>query len=213
MTARPLPPPFDALAQALHPLGEPPTAPPWNRDELADLIGDAVPVEAAVLVGLVPREDGLQVLLTRRTDSLRHHAGQVSFPGGRVEADDVDSVAAALREAHEEIGLGASLVAPMGYLDPMITITGFRVLPVVARVDPGYVAMPDPNEVAEVFEVDLDFLLAPASLRSIGMDYRGRVRHVLEFERAPRVPQHRIWGVTAAILFNLRERLAGVEGR
>ncbi len=201
MGPRPLPPPFDTLAQALHPLGDPPTAPPWNRDELVDLIGDAVPVEAAVLVGLVPREDGLQVLLTRRTDSLRHHAGQVSFPGGRVEADDVDSVAAALRETHEEIGLGASLVAPMGYLDPMITITGFRVLPVVARVDPGYVAMPDPNEVAEVFEVDL-----------IGMDYRGRVRHVLEFERAPRVPQHRIWGVTATILFNLRERLARIAG-
>lgn len=212
MGPRPLPPPFDTLAQALHPLGDPPTAPPWNRDELVDLIGDAVPVEAAVLVGLVPREDGLQVLLTRRTDSLRHHAGQVSFPGGRVEADDVDSVAAALRETHEEIGLGASLVAPMGYLDPMITITGFRVLPVVARVDPGYVAMPDPNEVAEVFEVDLDFLLAPDSLRTIGMDYRGRVRHVLEFERAPRVPQHRIWGVTATILFNLRERLARIAG-
>lgn len=212
MGSRRLPPLFDTLAQALHPLGDPPTSPPWNRDELVDLIGDAVPVEAAVLVGLVPREDGLQVLLTRRTDSLRHHAGQVSFPGGRVEADDVDSVAAALREAHEEIGLGASLVAPMGYLDPMITITGFRVLPVVARVDPGYVAMPDPNEVAEVFEVDLDFLLAPDSLRTIGMDYRGRVRHVLEFERAPRVPQHRIWGVTATILFNLRERLARIAG-
>ena len=203
---------WPTLARALHPLAVPPAAPPWNRDELSDLLGDAPPVEAAVLVGLVPRDDGLQVLLTRRTDSLRHHAGQVSFPGGRIEPDDATAVAAALREAQEEIGVAPSLVAPLGFLDPMLTITGFRVLPVVARVDPGYVAIPDPNEVAEVFEVDLDFLLAPDSLRSIGMDYRGRVRHVLEFERAPRVPQHRIWGVTAAILFNLRERLARIAG-
>lgn len=201
------------LARALHPLASPPSATPWNRDELADLLGDAVPVEAAVLVGLVPRDDGLRVLLTRRTDSLRNHAGQVSFPGGRIEPDDASAVAAALREAQEEIGVAPSLVAPIGFLDPMLTVTGFRVLPVVARVDPGYVAIPDPNEVDEVFEVDLDFLLAPDSLQEIGMDYRGRVRHVLEFQRAPRAPQHRIWGVTAAILFNLRERLAGVEGR
>ncbi len=198
------------LVRALHPLASPPSAAPWNRDELADLLGDAVPVEAAVLVGLVPRDDGLRVLLTRRTDSLRNHAGQVSFPGGRIEPDDASAVAAALREAQEEIGVASTLVAPIGFLDPMLTVTGFRVLPVVARVDPGYVAIPDPNEVDEVFEVDLDFLLAPASLQSIGMDYRGRVRHVLEFQRAPRAPQHRIWGVTAAILFNLRERLAGV---
>lgn len=201
------------LARALHPLASPPSVAPWNRDELADLLGDAVPVEAAVLVGLVPRDDGLRVLLTRRTDSLRNHAGQVSFPGGRIEPDDASAVAAALREAQEEIGVAPSLVAPIGFLDPMLTVTGFRVLPVVARVDPGYVAIPDPNEVDEVFEVDLDFLLAPDSLQEIGMDYRGRVRHVLEFQRAPRAPQHRIWGVTAAILFNLRERLAGVEGR
>ena len=200
------------LARALHPLASPPSAMPWNRDELADLLGDATPVEAAVLVGLVPRDDGLQVLLTRRTDSLRHHAGQVSFPGGRIEPDDASAVAAALREAQEEIGVAPSLVAPIGFLDPMLTITGFRVLPVVARVDPGYVAIPDPNEVDDVFEVDLDFLLAPESLQRIGMDYRGRVRHVLEFHRAPRAPQYRIWGVTAAILFNLRERLAGVGG-
>ena len=129
-----------------------------------------------------------------------------------MEPEDAGPADAALREAQEEIGVAPSLVAPLGFLDPMLTITGFRVLPVVARVDPGYVAIPDPNEVAEVFEVDLDFLLAPDSLRSIGMDYRGRVRHVLEFERAPRVPQHRIWGVTAAILFNLRERLARIAG-
>lgn len=205
MSPPPLPPKF---AAALHPLGALPTRSPWNLDELADLIGDAPAVEAAVLVGLVPRESGLQVLLTRRTDSLRHHAGQVSFPGGRIEHDDADAVAAALREAEEEIGLAAALAAPLGFLDPLITITGFRVLPVVARIDPGFVPAPDPNEVAEVFEVDLDFLMHPDNLERIGMDYRGRVRHVLQFRRPPQAPEQRIWGVTASILYNLRERLA-----
>ncbi len=205
MSPSPLPPKF---AAALHPLGASPARSPWNLDELADLIGDAPAVEAAVLVGLVPRESGLQVLLTRRTDSLRHHAGQVSFPGGRIEHDDPDAVAAALREAEEEIGLAAALAAPLGFLDPLITITGFRVLPVVARIDPGFVPAPDPNEVAEVFEVDLDFLMHPDNLERIGMDYRGRVRHVLQFRRPPQAPEQRIWGVTASILYNLRERLA-----
>ncbi len=205
MSPPPLPPKF---AAALHPLGALPTRPPWNLDELADLVGDAPAVEAAVLVGLVPRASGLQVLLTRRTDSLRHHAGQVSFPGGRIEHGDPDPVAAALREAEEEIGLAAALASPLGFLDPLITITGFRVLPVVARIDPGFVPAPDPNEVAEVFEVDLDFLMHPDNLEHIGMDYRGRVRHVLQFRRPPQAPEQRIWGVTASILYNLRERLA-----
>lgn len=201
-------PPLPALAAALHPLHAAPDATPWNRDELADLLGDAPATEAAVLVGLVPRAQGLQVLLTRRTDSLRHHAGQVSFPGGRIEAADADAVAAALREAHEEIGLGPALAAPLGYLDPMITITGFRVLPVVARVDPAFVAAPDPNEVADVFEVDLGFLMHPDNLERVDLPFRGRVRHVLEFRRPPQAPEQRIWGVTASILFNLRERLS-----
>jgi 8-oxo-dGTP pyrophosphatase MutT (NUDIX family) len=197
-----------ALSHALHPLAAMPCAAPWNFDELADLLGDAPAVEAAVLVGLVPRDNGLRVLLTRRTDSLRHHAGQVSFPGGRIEADDRDVIAAALREAHEEIGLEHGLATPLGFLDPLITITGFRVLPVVARIDPDFVATPDPGEVAEVFEVDLDFLMHPDNLEEVAIDYRGRARHVLQFRQPPQAPHQRIWGVTASILFNLRERLA-----
>ena len=200
-----------ALSHALHPLAAMPCAAPWNFDELADLLGDAPAVEAAVLVGLVPRDNGLRVLLTRRTDSLRHHAGQVSFPGGRIEADDRDVIAAALREAHEEIGLEHGLATPLGFLDPLITITGFRVLPVVARIDPRFVAVPDPGEVAEVFEVDLDFLMHPDNLEHVDVDYRGRSRHVLQFRSPPQAPQQRIWGVTASILFNLRERLARAE--
>ncbi len=197
-----------ALSHALHPLAAMPCAAPWNFEELADLLGDAPAVEAAVLVGLVPRDNGLRVLLTRRTDSLRHHAGQVSFPGGRIEAYDRDVIAAALREAHEEIGLEQGLATPLGFLDPLITITGFRVLPVVAWIDPDFVATPDPGEVAEVFEVDLDFLMHPDNLEQVAIDYRGRARHVLQFRQPPQAPHQRIWGVTASILFNLRERLA-----
>ena len=204
--------PSPRFAAALHSLEAAPATAPWNLAELADLL-PATPVrDAAVLVGLVPRADAWTVLLTRRTDSLRHHAGQVSFPGGRIEPDDRDPVAAALREAEEEIGVAASLVAPLGYLDPMITITGFRVLPVVARIDPGFIARPDPNEVADVFEVGLDFLLHPDSLEQIAMDYRGRTRYVMQYRQSPDAPSHRIWGATAMILYNLRERLAQSGG-
>lgn len=200
--------PLPRLSRVLHPLDAPLVQVPWNYEELADLLGDAPAVDAAVLVGLVPRQDGPRVLLTRRTDSLRNHAGQVSFPGGRIELDDADAIAAAMREAHEEIGLAPSLIAPIGLLDPMITITGFRVLPVVACIEPNYVPEPDPGEVAEVFEVGLDFLMHPDNLMRVELQHRGRTRHVLEFRSAPEAPQHRIWGVTASILFNLRERLA-----
>ena len=200
------------FAAALHPLASAPTDAPWNFAELADLLPEAPAREAAVLVGLVPRDAAWTVLLTRRTDSLRHHAGQVSFPGGRIEADDRDPVAAALREAEEEIGVAASLVSPLGYLDPMVTITGFRVLPVVARIDPGFIARPDPNEVADVFEVDLGFLLHPDNLEQIAMEYRGRTRYVMQYRQAPHAPPHRIWGATAMILYNLRERLLQAGG-
>jgi 8-oxo-dGTP pyrophosphatase MutT (NUDIX family) len=202
---------LSALSDALHPLGAMPSSAPWNLEELSDLLGDLPAVDAAVLVGLVPRDAGLQVLLTRRTDSLRHHAGQVSFPGGRIEADDHDVVAAALREAHEEIGLSHGFAIPLGFLDPLMTITGFRVLPVVARIDPHFVATPDPGEVAEVFEVDLAFLMHPDNLERVDIDYRGRTRHVLQFRQPPQAPDQRIWGVTASILFNLRERLARAQ--
>ena len=142
----------------------------------------------------------------RRTDGLRHHGGQVSFPGGRIEPGDVDSVAAALRESHEEIALTSLQVSPLGFLDPFTTISGFRVMPVVAVIDPSYVARPNPDEVADVFEVPLDFLMAPENLRRVEVDYRGRRRVVLEYDW----PGQRIWGATASILFNLRERLAGL---
>lgn len=199
------------LRAALHPLAAAPAGAGWNLEELSGCTaGGAAPVAAAVLVGLVPRRDGLQVLLTRRNHALRHHAGQVSFPGGRIEADDRDAAAAAIREAREEIGLVPAQIAPLGYLDPLATISGFLVLPLVAAITPDYVARPDPREVAEVFEVPLDYVLAPEHLRRIEIDAEGKPRSLLEFADRG-VPGQRIWGATASILFNLAERLRSVR--
>ncbi|GAB2619494.1 hypothetical protein GCM10027191_14450 [Novilysobacter erysipheiresistens] len=196
------------LRAALRPLDAPPATTCWNHDELDGLLEPAVDLaDAAVLVGLVARDAGDAVLLTRRTAGLRNHGGQVSFPGGRVEPGDLDAIAAAMRESEEEIGVPATQVTPIGLLDPLLTISGFRVLPVVAAIDPQYVAHPDPGEVAEVFEVPLAFLLDPANLDHRLIDFRGRPRRVLEFN----YPAQRIWGATASILWNLRERLEKVR--
>lgn len=200
-------PPFELLEripQALHPLDRPPPGPGWNHAELADLLPAGLPLrQAAVLVALVERPGGPQVLLTRRTEALRHHAGQIAFPGGRIENSDADPVEAALREAHEEVGLAGALSTPQGYLDPFVTITGFHVFPVVASVRDGFRAVPDPNEVAEAFEVPLKFLLDPGNVHALDVDFQGRQRRILEF----RYGGHRIWGATAAMLVNFRQRL------
>lgn len=202
--------PIDGLDRALHALAAPPHGDAWNRDELDGLLpaGDLA-AQAAVLVPLVARAGGWQVLFTRRNDGLRHHGGQVSFPGGRIEPGDADAVAAALREAGEEVGLDPALAHPLGYLDPLATVSGFRVQPVVARIDPAFVARPDPSEVAAVFELPLAWLMAPDNLARIEMTYAGRARGVFEFRRHPGAPEQRVWGATASILFNLRERLGG----
>lgn len=191
------------LASALHRLDAALPGQGWNHGELAGLVDAALVTEAAVLVGLVPRTGGTTVLLTRRTEALRNHGGQVSFPGGRVEATDDGAIGAALREAEEEIGVAAAQVTLLGLLDPLATITGFRIVPVVGLIDPAYVARPDPAEVAEVFEVALEFLLDPGNLATHSLLYRGLPRDVLEF----RYPPQRIWGATASILWNLRQRL------
>lgn len=197
---------LDRVARVLHAPDAPPRGPAWNAGELAGIVPPQQPrIPAAVLVPLVVRETGLQVLLTRRTDSLRHHAGQVSFPGGRIEAADADPVDAALREACEEVGLDRADAAPLGFLDPFETISAFHVWPVVARVAPAYRPRIDPTEVAEAFEVPLGFLLEPGNCHRVEAEFAGRVRHYHEFRYGP----HRIWGATAAMLVNLREKLAG----
>ena len=197
------------LADALHPLHAPPLGIGWNRAEIADLLPTGSLVEAAVLVGLVRRIQGTAVLLTRRNAGMRQHGGQVSFPGGRVEPADPDAVAAAMRETFEEVGLPKAQITPLGLLDPLVTVSGFRVLPVVALVDASYQARPDPAEVEEVFEVPLRFLLDPGNMSTRIYDYRGMAREVLEFD----YPSQRIWGATASILLNLRERLEQCDVR
>jgi len=159
---------------------------------------------AAVLVPLIDRGH-LTVLLTQRTAHLDAHAGQISFPGGRVEPADPDHVAAALRETEEEVGIPAGLVEVIGRLDDYITGTGFRVTPVVGVVEPSFEVRPDPFEVAEVFEVPLGFVLDPANHEQHSRIVNGIERryYVLPYEG------RYIWGATAGMLINLYEVLRG----
>ena len=170
-----------------------------------DLVGDIAPTPAAVLVPLVEHRSGLTVLLTQRTAHLTDHAGQVSFPGGRVEPHDADAVATALRETEEEIGLHRRHVEIVGQMNDYITGTGFLVTPVVGFVTPGFTLNLDPFEVAEAFEVPLDFLLDPANHARKQLMYKGRLR---EYYAMP-YNGHYIWGATAGMIVNLARRLKG----
>ncbi len=159
---------------------------------------------AAVLVPLVARPEGIQVLLTRRTDHLSDHAGQISFPGGRVEPEDSSVVATALRETEEEIGLPRQRVELLGALREYFIPTGYRVVPVVGWVSPPFALAPDPSEVAEVFEVPLVYFFDP-SRHVLQQDVRnGRLR---QYYAIP-WQQHNIWGATAGILVDLYQVLA-----
>lgn len=156
---------------------------------------------SAVLVGLVERDAGLSVLLTQRAAHLSAHAGQVSFPGGRLESEDAGPVAAALREASEEIGLEPALVEVVGQLDSFLTVTGFLVTPVVAFVDAAFEARPDDTEVEAVFEVPLSFLLDEGNVATVYHERMGARFRVYEFRYQSRY----IWGATASILINFRD--------
>ncbi|MCP5159509.1 MAG: CoA pyrophosphatase [Gammaproteobacteria bacterium] len=161
---------------------------------------------AAVLVPLVERTGGYTVLLTQRTDHLEHHAGQISFPGGRTEENDVDPVETALREAEEEIGLHRRHVVEIaGFLDLYQTVTGFLVTPVVGFVTPPFELALDAFEVAEAFEVPLEFILDPHHHERRSMLYKGQQRqyYVIPYEN------RFIWGATAAMLVNFARRLTG----
>ncbi len=160
---------------------------------------------AAVLVPLVTRPDDMSVLLTLRAQHLAAHAGQISFPGGRQEESDRDSIEAALRETEEEVGLPRDHIEVIGRLDTYVTSTGFEVTPVVGLVRAPYPVKLDPFEVAELFEVPLAFILDPANHQRQSREFKGRQRtfYVLPY-------QHRyIWGATAGMLVNLAEVLAG----
>ncbi|MCK6442669.1 CoA pyrophosphatase [Elstera cyanobacteriorum] len=163
------------------------------------------PRPAAVLVPVLPRPSGPTVLLTRRTDHLHDHAGQISFPGGRIDPDDASPEAAALREAREEVGLDPTAVDLLGRLDQYRTITGYSVTPIVGLVAPDAHFTPDPFEVADIFEVPLDFIL----------DRRNHQRHFREtpigrryFYVLPYQDRY-IWGATAGMLVNFSRVLTG----
>jgi 8-oxo-dGTP pyrophosphatase MutT (NUDIX family) len=157
---------------------------------------------AAVLVPVIDREEPT-VLLTQRTPDLTTHAGQVAFPGGKIDPNDESPVAAALREAKEETGLAPMLIEPLGYLDLYLTFSGFRILPTVARVKPGFTLVLNPREVTETFEVPLRFLMTPDNHRRKTRDWNGIPRDYYEIPFEGRY----IWGITAGILRNLYERI------
>ncbi len=184
-----------------------PRSPSRGDDDLnaaAPMIPPGIkPKPAAVLVPIVLRAGEPTVLLTQRTDTLSSHAGQVAFPGGRIDATDRDAVDAALREAEEEIGLARAFVEPLGFLDTYVTVTAFHVVPVVAMVQPGFVVTPHAGEVSAVFEVPLRFLMTAANHEKHSRQWQGVERHyyAMPFE------ERYIWGATAGMIRNLYDRL------
>jgi 8-oxo-dGTP pyrophosphatase MutT (NUDIX family) len=177
-------------------------APPvWQPEALDEsVVRRPVMIPAAVLIPLVARPGGLTMLLTQRTDHLSSHAGQISFPGGRAETYDASPVATALREAQEEIGLDPSHVEIIGQLPVYLTGTGYHVTPVVALLTPPFELVPDPHEVAEIFEVPLAHLMNGAHHQRLSIDLPAGGRrsfYAMPYER------HFIWGATAGMLRNL----------
>jgi 8-oxo-dGTP pyrophosphatase MutT (NUDIX family) len=160
-----------------------------------------VPKAAAVLVGVLDNA-GPSLLLTQRKDTLSKHAGQIAFPGGRLDAGE-SALDAALREAEEETGLDRKFVEPLGYLDGYLTVTGYFVVPVVARIRPGYTLTPQPDEVDDIFDVPLSFLLDEKNRETQSRDWKGMTRFYYVYP----YQQRYIWGATAGIIKNLSDRL------
>jgi 8-oxo-dGTP pyrophosphatase MutT (NUDIX family) len=190
--------------------------PPKQRSSTVTPLGDhslnpgmTVPEKtrpAAVLIPVVDREGEPTILLTERSADLAHHAGQVSFPGGRVEDTDIDHIDAALRETEEEIGLDRGHVEVIGRLDTYFTRTGFVVTPIVGLVHPPFELTPDPVEVATIFEVPLSFVLDRSNHERHSREWQNMIRH---FYVLPH-PEQYIWGATAGMLVNLAELLLDV---
>jgi 8-oxo-dGTP pyrophosphatase MutT (NUDIX family) len=158
---------------------------------------------AAVLVGVLPRKEGPTALLTLRPTTMADHAGQVAFPGGKIDPLDLDEVAAALREAHEEVGIAPQDVDVLGKGAPYVTGTRYRITPVVGLLPHDFDPVPEPGEVAAVFETPLDFLMNPANHQTGEAFYKGRHRTYYEMPHNG----YRIWGVTAGIIRRLYQTL------
>ena len=178
------------------------TADDLEKQTLAAAAGSLTP--AAVLLLVVNHPAAQTVLFTQRTANLANHAGQISFPGGRFEAIDASLAATALREAREEVGLAGDCIEILGELPVYHTSTGYRVTPVVGWAEPPIAYRPDPHEVADVFEVPLDFLLDPRNHRYESAFYRGRMRHYWAMPYGERF----IWGATAGMLVTFHRILA-----
>ena len=163
--------------------------------------------KAAVLVPIIEYEHGLHVLLTQRTDHLRTHAGQVSFPGGAVDEMDRDAEHTAMREAQEEVGLTADYIDPVGKLDTYLTGSGFEITPIVAFIRPGFTVVPDAHEVADVFEVPLDFLMDKQNHQKHTGMWKGIERRYYAIPYEGR----QIWGATAGMLINLHDLVIKVQ--
>jgi mutator protein MutT len=164
------------------------------------------PKPAAVLVGVIEQADGLHVLLTQRHAGLRKHAGQIAFPGGRLD-DGETPLAAALREAQEETGIDPQFMEPLGYLDGYLTVTAFFVTPVVALLKPGFVLAAQAEEVEEIFYVPLSFLLDAKNRETHSREWNGIARQYYAYPFGERY----IWGATAGMIKNLGERLDGTK--
>jgi 8-oxo-dGTP pyrophosphatase MutT (NUDIX family) len=160
---------------------------------------------AAVLVPLFEHNGEVHVQLVRRPETMRNHGGQVAFPGGKIDPGDESPVAAALREAREEVGLSPTLIEPLGYLDLYLTFSGFRILPTLARVRPDFTLTLNPREVTETFEVPLDFLMRPENHQRHSREWKGIER---EYYAVPFGDRY-IWGITAGIVRNLYDRIYG----
>lgn len=197
----PLPPTRSRIAEVLARPAPPPA--PDDLHLIAPQDGARV-TEAAVLVPLVDRHGRLQLLLTQRTPHLDNHAGQISFPGGRVEEADASREETALRETEEEIGLPRSAVHLLGRLPVYENLSGFRITPVVGWIEPPFVLVPDPFEVAAAFEAPLERFLDIANYQRREFHFRGRHRHYMAIPYEGRY----IWGATAAMLYSLARMLA-----
>jgi 8-oxo-dGTP pyrophosphatase MutT (NUDIX family) len=177
-----------------------------GRIQPMPLVNDAARFrDAAVLVGVVDHGDEASLILTMRTGHLNDHAGQIALPGGKIDADDADPTAAALREAWEEIGLDSRFVEPIGYFFPYLTGTNFRIVPVLATIRPGFTLSPNVNEVADVFEVPIRFLMDDANHRIGQRVFDGTTRYFYEMPFGER----HIWGITAGIIRQIFELLYG----
>lgn len=193
------------LRSRLAPPDRLPDATPRNLAELARVLPAPLQLRpAAVLCGLRLDAGGWQVLLTRRSAGLPSHAGQVAFPGGRIETNDASAVAAALREAEEEVGIAPEFVEPLGFLPPYATISSYCVYPLVARLHPGYTLRPEHGEVDLIFEAPLTLFTDPAHRRIERREWRGHQWQGHLFEHQGQ----RIWGATAAMLVTLAEHCA-----